>query len=386
MASGPDDHRHGRLLFIDNLRWSAIAMVVVIHAAVTYSGIGNWYVRDRLDTGRLATIGFATYQSLQHAVAMGLLFGIAGYFASRSLARHGVRGFLLERAGRLGLPLILYMFLVGPLTEFYVAGTWRSTPARTFPDEWLRHVGSGAILGGSGPLWFCLVLLVFSLCFAGLQLAWPRRPGHVEAPTPGLVTIAAYGLAMAAVTFGLGVLAPHAGTVLNVVVHDVPQYPFMFAAGVLAERNNWLLRFPPRYGPAGVAGGLVVGLVWWSAMLELGGAFRGELSAFGGGWHWQAASMDLWRSAVCLSLGIGLLTTYRDHVNRQGPVARFLTANAFGVYVFHPPVLIAITQSLRHVPVGGVVKFVVAGAASVVATFLFVGFVARRIPWVRAAL
>ena len=36
-----------RLLYIDNLRWSAISMVVVMHAAVTYSPFGSWYYRDR---------------------------------------------------------------------------------------------------------------------------------------------------------------------------------------------------------------------------------------------------------------------------------------------------------------------------------------------------
>ena len=65
--------RSERLLFIDNLRWSAISMVVVIHAAVTYSAVGSWYFIDHAGTGRPATIALATYQSFQHAVAMGLL-------------------------------------------------------------------------------------------------------------------------------------------------------------------------------------------------------------------------------------------------------------------------------------------------------------------------
>jgi len=76
-----------RLLFIDNLRWSAISMVVVIHAAVTYSAVGSWYFFDHANTGRAATIALATYQSFQHAVAMGLLFGIAGFFAFASRQR-----------------------------------------------------------------------------------------------------------------------------------------------------------------------------------------------------------------------------------------------------------------------------------------------------------
>ena len=58
-----------RLLYIDNLRWSAISMVVVMHAAVTYSPFGSWYYREHpaLDLGSKAA--FATYQSLQHAAS-----------------------------------------------------------------------------------------------------------------------------------------------------------------------------------------------------------------------------------------------------------------------------------------------------------------------------
>jgi len=41
---------------------------------------------------------------------------------------------------------------------------------------------------------------------------------------------------------------------------------------------------------------------------------------------------------------LGLLTLFRDRFNRQGAVARFLSANAFAVYVFHAPVLIALAQ------------------------------------------
>ncbi len=361
-------------------------MVVVIHAAVTYSGVGSWYVRDRVNTSRPVVIGLATYQSFQHAVAMGLLFGIAGYFASAALGRHGVGRFLRERCHRLGLPLLLYMFVIGPLTEYYVARTWHARPGLGLGEALMAHLMNGQIFSGSGPLWFCLVLLVLSFVFAAIERVWPRHPDTAVGRVPGPGALALFAGLMAAVTFLVGALTPGAGTVLNLVVHDLPQYPFMFVAGILAQRGDWLLRFPRAYGPAGALSGLVFGLVSWFAMLELGGAFRGQLALFDGGWHWQALAMALWRSAVCVSLGLGLVTLYRDHFNRQGPVARFLTRNAFGVYLFHPPILIAITLALQGWPAESLVKFALASAAAVVASFGFVGFVARRTPLIRAVL
>src|SRR5258708_13191275 len=36
----------GRLLYIDNLRWVMIMLVVSMHAAVTYIHLGSWYYMD----------------------------------------------------------------------------------------------------------------------------------------------------------------------------------------------------------------------------------------------------------------------------------------------------------------------------------------------------
>ena len=374
-----------RLVFIDNLRWSAIAMVVVIHAAVTYSGLGSWYVRDLSGTSRALVIGLGTYQTFQHSVAMGLLFGIAGYFARASIGRKGAVAFLRERAFRLGLPLLLYMLVVGPATQFFLVGAWGGTPAPSFAAEWLRHLGNGAVFSESGPLWFCLVLLVLSAGYALLHAVMPvARLG--ERPVPGVVAVLGYGGLMALLAFATGLATAPGSVVLNVELHDLPQYPLMFAAGVMAQRHDWLRRLPSRSGRAWGLGGLLAGTVGWVLLISQGGALHGHLRDYFGGWHWQAAAMDLWRAGMCLSLTLGLVTLYRDRFDGQGPAARFLARNAFGVYVFHPPILIAITQVLRHWPLDAAVKFLVASVFAVTATFLFVGTVARRMPGIRAIL
>ena len=374
-----------RLLSIDNLRWSAISMVVVMHAAVTYSPFGSWYYREHpaLDLGSKAA--FATYQSLQHAVSMGLLFGIAGYFAAGLVARRGVAGFLRERLYRLGWPLLLYIVLIGPFTEYYIAGSWWSQPRRGFAEDWLRHLTNGQILDGSGPLWFCLVLLALSGCFALLATVEPFALQR-DRPVPGPEKIVGFILVMAAVTFAVGLVAQDGRTVLNVNIHDSPQYPFMFAAGVAAWRGDWLGRISSASGRRWLVAGLTGSLVLWSGLVVLGGALDGRLEPYGGGWHWQAAGLDLWRSATCVSLSLGLVTLYRDIFDEQGPVTRFLGRNAFGVYVFHPPILIAVTLALRGWPLVPQWKFLIASILGVVASFLAVGFMVRRVPGLRAVL
>ena len=360
-------------------------MVVVIHAAVTYSPFGSWYFRDGANTGRTAAIGFGTYQTFQHAVAMGLLFGIAGYFSRASLTRKTPGAYMKERLWRLGMPLLLYMFVVGPLTEFFVAQNWGPYPPGRFGPLWWRHLLSGEIFSGSGPLWFCLVLLVFSACYAALWAlrppAGPARPGRV----PGIATVLGFIGAMAVLTFLVKLVTP-GGTFLNVELHDFPQYPLMFAAGAVAQRDDWPAHLPARTGRWWGIAGLVLGMLAWVLLIGLGGALEGKLYLYGGGWHWQTAGIDVWRSFTCIALTLGLITLYRDRFNGENAVSRFLTRNAFGVYVFHPPILIAVTRALQYWPADVAVKFLVASVLAVTATFLFVGFVARRTPWVRAII
>ncbi len=380
----PGERPSHRLLYIDNLRWSAISMVVVMHAAVTYSPFGAWYYREHPELSIQAKIAFATYQSFQHAVAMGLLFGIAGFFSAGAVARNGVQSFIRERLRRLGLPLLLYMSLIGPLTEYFVAGSWRSNPPRTFAQDWWLHFRSGELLDGSGPLWFCLVLLLFSAIYAVVCQARPTQFAPSHPPSTG--TVLGYATVIAIVTFVVGAIFPNAATVLNIDVHDFPQYPLMYAAGIAAWEGDWLRRISSRVGRRWLWSGLWVGGALWIVLIAVGGAMSGDVAPYGGGWHWQAAGMDAWRSFTCLALSLGAIVLYRDRFDSQGRVARFLTRNAFGVYVLHAPILVAITRLLHLLPASIGVKFALASLGGILASFLIVGFVAQRTPGLRAVL
>ena len=62
-----------RLLFIDNIRWSMIILVLSMHAADTYSPFGNWYYVDRRETGFGTALFFGIYQSFLQAFFMAAL-------------------------------------------------------------------------------------------------------------------------------------------------------------------------------------------------------------------------------------------------------------------------------------------------------------------------
>ena len=374
-----------RLLFVDNLRWTMIILVISMHAADTYSPLGNWYYTDRSPLSPAALVAFAAWQMYLQSFFMGLLFFIAGFFVPRSLDRKGPRQFLRDRGFRLGLPVLFYMFVLGPLTEYYVAHSWTSTAPTSLANEWIKHIRNGQFLQENGPLWFCLALLIFSAAYAGLggRRRNPRA-AHAEAPPPGTGTLIGFALAMAAATFAVRLFRPP--TVLNMHLADFPQYIFLFAAGIIAARGNWLAKLPYRTGLRWMLWTLPVGFAAWLTVLFAGGAFHGNLNAYGGGWHWQAAAMNVWESFTCVAICVGLLVLYRRKRPSQGRLARFLSANAFSVYVFHPPIVIAAARLLHNVPAPPLVKFAALTAIAAAVTFVLSEVVFRRIPLLRAIL
>src|SRR5579864_8200229 len=132
-------HPAPRLLFIDNLRWTMILLVISMHAADTYSPLGSWYFTDRTPLSRPELLAFAAWQMYLQSFFMGLLFLIAGIFAPGSLDRKGTRQFVHDRMFRLGLPVLFYMFVLGPVTEYFVAHSWTSTRPTSFANEWIKH-------------------------------------------------------------------------------------------------------------------------------------------------------------------------------------------------------------------------------------------------------
>jgi len=101
-----------RFLYLDNLRMAVITFVVLMHTAIIYGAMGDWYYRETGETGTLFSIIAALLGGIGTAFVMGLLFLIAGYFTPRSYDRKGAGHFLLDRLKRLGLPLLFYEVVI----------------------------------------------------------------------------------------------------------------------------------------------------------------------------------------------------------------------------------------------------------------------------------
>ena len=154
------DRLHG----LDALRGIALVLGVVVHASMTFLP-GAQYFWVTHDTQPEATLGLAFY--VPHMFRMLLFFLIAGFFGRLALHRLGLRGFVKDRARRIGLPL--------------VGGWWMSFTAIVLVLAWGAMLANGGSLPKETPpgpaftpgdfplthLWFLYVLL---LCYGGALL------------------------------------------------------------------------------------------------------------------------------------------------------------------------------------------------------------------------
>jgi len=147
-----------------------IILVVLIHTSVTYSGIGGWYYIENKSVDTVSRIIFAIFNTFTQAYFMGILFLIAGYFIPGSYDKKGTGRFIKDRLLRLGLPVLIYVFILTPFIEYFIMGYFINKPVQGFISYYFDYIKPFAFLGNTGPLWFALSLLIFSMLYAFVRM------------------------------------------------------------------------------------------------------------------------------------------------------------------------------------------------------------------------
>lgn len=364
-----------------------IILVLSMHASDTYSPFGNWYYTDRPPLSLAGRAFFATYQSFLQGFFMALLFFVSAYFAPASYDRKGAAQYVRDRFVRLMVPTFLYIFAIGPLTEYYVSRSW--TGGGGFGHQWLQHVTDGECLSGTGPMWFCAALFAFSLVYACVRLLKgraQRQPPVSAGSMPTALASLAFILAMALGSYVVRIFIPSGKSVLNMQPADMPQYALMFAAGVLAARGKWLEHPLPRARVALGIGALAASCAIWIVIVAFAVARPGEAARLSGGLNLPSALKCLWEALVCVGMSYLLVALYRKHFNGHGRAARFLSDNAFAVYLFHPPILVFCAILIHDADMPGPAKAVLLTAIAALAAFAASAVIFRRIPYLRRVL
>jgi peptidoglycan/LPS O-acetylase OafA/YrhL len=376
-----------RIEWVDQLRTFVIILVVNMHACVTYSHVGGWYVKDGPDPNEITRLMFILWQAHLQSFFMGLLFLIGGFFAVGSLARRGAAGFMRERLVRLGVPTLFYMVALNPLINIVINPSGDDYGSRS--QAYLHYLVKLRFLGGSGPMWFAAALLIFS----GVLAAWRSlRPSRGEGNGPGakpprLLAVALSALVLAAATFLVRTVQPIGQSVMNMQLCYFPQYLLAFAVGVAAAHGGWLQALA-RSGLARRAGwaGILLGPIALVATL-VGAGMLGtpQLKELVGGWNVHALSFAAWEQITGTCIALGALSFCSGRLDTPTRFARWLSARSFGVYLFHPVVLVLFTVLLRPLGIDPFFKVAILTTLGLLGSFL-VADLARRVPLLRTVL
>jgi len=371
-----------RLLFIDNLRTSLIILVVLHHLALVYSAIFPFYYVEPPFNEPLTVHVLLVFALFNQAWFMGALFLISGYFTPGSFDRKGLGSFLKDRLLRLGIPLVIFYFVLNPISSI---GTW-NMPAYltgiTTPLTWQDYPH----LVGMGPIWFIAMLLIFDFGYA----AWRRLTKNHVPETMSKYSPLSYRciviltMALAAVTYLVRIVVPQ-GIIVGgfPTLSYLPQYLILFVIGTVAYRRNWFQTIPSSMGVVGfvtaaVASVFLFPLAFSGQMFSL--EFTGAFANFAGNGHWQSAVYALWDSTFAVGMCLGLITLFRHFFKGGGRLGRFLSQHSYTVYVIHIPIVVFLAVALKGIEFHNLLKFGIVVVVAVPACFV-AAYLVRKIPF-----
>jgi glucan biosynthesis protein C len=381
--------RTSRLFFIDHLRAALVILVVLHHVALVYgASVDTFYYIEPPFTDPLAFLALLVFALFNQAWFMGAFFLLAGYFTPGSFDRKGPGSFLKDRLLRLGIPLILFIFVLSPissigywlmpasLTGITTPLTWQTFPYLAFLD-W-------------GPLWFVAMLLIFTFGYAAWRrLTRNRTSSMSRSSPPSYPGIGIFILALALVSYLVRIVVPIGKDVLEFpTLAYLPQYLSFFVLGTVASRQNWFRTLPNSMGVVGfviavVAGVALFPIAYISLLISIENASQ-QIPPFGYG-TWQSAVYTLWDSTFAVGMVLGLIPLFRRFFNGQGRFGRFLSQHSYTVYVIHIPIVVFLAYALRGIELAALLKSGMA-AVIVVPTCFAVAYIVRKIPGVSRVL
>jgi surface polysaccharide O-acyltransferase-like enzyme len=155
----------GRIVALDRARTFGTLLVVIYHSVIDYTVFGNG--------DSMRWLGFDLVALFCDSFFMAFMFLISGLFVHDSLARRGAAGYVRHRSWRLGVPLLISIFVLIPIA--YYASFLRYHSAGTTDFSFFHFWWHMLTIGPwpSGQSWFLWVLLVFDLVAAAV---WSTAP------------------------------------------------------------------------------------------------------------------------------------------------------------------------------------------------------------------
>jgi glucan biosynthesis protein C len=350
MSGGVGERYHA----LDAVRGGVLILGVFFHATLSFlPGQQMWLVMDSSRSIELSVLFFTL-----HIFRMTVFFVLAGFFGRMLLEGLGVGGFVLNRAKRIGIPLVMFWPIV--LTAFIAVLIWAAIQAN----------GGVAPEGPPPPpltvetfpllhLWFLYVLLFF---YAAALLVRSfvhliDRSGALRArlvdPVVRLLAGPAAPLLLAipvaaALFFKpnwmmwFGIPTPDTGLIPNTTSLII--YGLAFSFGWLINRQpqilqGWGERWAIYLGPA-------IGATATALMIGGGAAPVIETPAQ----SLTTLGFAALYGFACWAWTIAIIGFAVRHLSGHSPARRYLADASYWIYIVHLPIVIALQTLIAPYP------------------------------------
>lgn len=309
--------------------------------------------------------GFDIFSRLLITWLMPLFFVVSGVGAYHALSRRSWGAFARERLLRLGVPLLMGIFLLSPhqvyverLTHGQFEGSFWTFLPRYFDGLYLiEPTGNFAWMGLH--LWYLLVLLLFSLIT--LPLLRPVRAW--AAPRIGPVGLL--------VTVPLALFLLEGALDLTGLDFGVSGWPMLsylafYLLGYALFTTEAFQQATRSLGRYALSGAILTSLP--VAMLPLpDGSFAAD------------AIWALVKVFNCWLWLVAFIYLSERYVNRKSPVLVYANQAVMPFYILHQPVIVAIAFAIRTAPLHPLVKFLLLAAAAFAIIMGICHFLIRRV-------
>lgn len=373
-----------RLDFLDNLKWFLTMLVIAHHSAIAFGASGDWYYVVPPPEGSLGPRILTVYVAIQQAFFMSLFFAISSYFLVPSFDRKGARRFLLDRAKRLGIPLVFYFFVLNPTLVYMTLRFQHRTDA-----SWPTFMAERALsTTGVGPLWFVQTLLLFAVIYAAIRwLRPPPNPPRTPQSLPSATRILGFVVVLTVTTFIVRLFFPVGVEVFGLQIAEYPLYVGLFLLGVRAFRGYWLDRLDAdATRPWTIAACVAIAVLALRILTD--DPAEGATSAVAsvrGDFELDAFLYAIFQVLVCVGLCFFFLRLFRARWNHSRPLSRNLTRAAYTAYIIHPFFVVAGTALVAPLPGGPLLHFAMLVPLAITTTFA-ASHVLRQLPGLRAIL
>jgi glucans biosynthesis protein C len=348
-------------------------LVILHHVCIGYGTMGGWsYVTPEKLTGSVQVI-FSALTGIEASFSMSLFFFISAYLTIPSLEKKGASKFIKARLIRLLIPLLFVMIIFSPSVSYFAEVHNQTTTLSWFNYLLKQNLSSP----NSSHAWFIVGLIAFELVYV---IYWryikPRYciSKQFENSSPTHSNILVVTTLVFVFTLLSRQIYPLGKQFIGLELANFVPYVFMYALGILVYRKQWLETLSEKITKRWFWLSLISAIYFCTVIVALS-KNPSVAKNYITGLNWESASLSLTQTLICIGFAGLLLHCFRNYFNSTNYLLSKMRENRYGVYIFHPAVVVAVTIAFEPVSMNAYFKFLAACILSTVLSFLIVALI-----------